>query len=98
MSIVVFAGCQSYTDLPASVTKAVFERSSAKEAAEKAQSDVKVWQEALEKQYSSSFASLAQQLQRSEHENADMLRRTQGVLDELNRYKRAMRNYAEGIP
>lgn len=57
--------------------------------------DMARWRTALDKQYRSTLAALADRAERAERENAQMLRRTQGVLDELAGYKRAMRAFAD---
>jgi cell division protein FtsB len=76
------------------VSKVVSERTSAHEEVRLAQQETNIWKEALEKQYKSSLAALSQQVERSEQENAEMLRKTQAVLEELARYKHAMRTYS----
>lgn len=68
-------------------------RTAAKEDVDSALAELAIWKDAFQKQYNSTLASLSKQSERSDGETARMAAKTAEVLEELAKYKHAMRTF-----
>lgn len=85
------------TDTVITVTKLLASRTSAKEDVATALQDLSKWQISVQAKYQSTLDTLTSQYAESQRENETLTRRTQEVMDELRRYKNAMRAYDQKL-
>lgn len=70
----------------------------AKDDIESALADLATWKDAFKKQYELTLASISRQSERTDTETANLAAKTAEVLEELAKYKHAMRTFDDRSP